>query len=375
MLLQLLSEWRRSESRIESAVVSLLDQGAIGPRLAALSIPVHALNAGRGFPNPAALLRLASIVRAFRPDVIKAWMYHANLLGSIAAPLCGVPVVWGVHHATTERRSLSGRTALIVAATARLSRIPRQIVCVSEAGLRAHVNAGYAAERMTFVPNGIDVATFQRSADARARVRSELGAGAATILAGIVGRVHPDKAHGVYLAAAAQLEQRNPDLRFVLCGTGTAADDEAMSRLVQQHGATRVIRLGARADMPAVYSALDILVSSSSTEAFSLTIAEGMSCGLPCVVTAVGDSASIVGGTGRVVPPNSPAALADAIQSVAGLSSDARAAMGAQARQRIVENFAIAGVARRYADILRRASATRRRSHPVAADAARTEAR
>jgi glycosyltransferase involved in cell wall biosynthesis len=148
-----------------------------------------------------------------------------------------------------------------------------------------------------------------------------------------------------------------------------------MSRLVQQHGPTRVIRLGARADMPAVYSALDILVSSSSTEAFSLTIAEAMSCGLPCVVTNVGDSAAIVGATGRVVPANAPAALAGAIRRVADLSGDARAEIGAQARQRIVENFAIAGVARRYADILRRASAARARGHSVAADAARTEAR
>ena len=83
--------------------------------------------------------------------------------------------------------------------------------------------------------------------------------GAGTILAGIVGRVHPDKAHGVFLSAAAQLERHDSNVRFVLCGSGTSSDDEAMSRLVQQHGATRVIRLGARADMPAVYSALDFL--------------------------------------------------------------------------------------------------------------------
>lgn len=375
MLLQLLSEWRRCESRIESAVVSLLDKGAIGERIEALPVPVHALHTGRGWPNPAAVLRLASIVRSYRPDVIKTWMYHANLLGSIVAPLCGVPVVWGVHHATTERRSLSARTALIVGATARLSRIPRQIVCVSEAGLRAHVNAGYAADRMTFVPNGIDTATFNRSAEARARVRRELGVDGGTVLVGIVGRVHPDKAHGVFLSAAAQLERRNANVRFVLCGRGTEPSDEAMSRLVQQSGVRGVIRLGARGDMPAVYSALDILASSSSTEAFSLTIAEAMSCGLPCVVTNVGDSASIVGATGRVVRANLPTPLANAIESVATLSGDVRADIGAQARRRIVENFAIGGVARRYADILRQAMAAPAQGHSVAADAARTEAR
>ena len=137
MLLQLLGEWRRSGSPVESAVVSLLDEGSIGAQLKELSVPVHALHAGRGLPNPLAMLRLASIVRAYRPDVIKTWMYHANLAGAVVGRLSGVPVVWGVHHATTHRDSLSARTGLVVRATARLSRLPQRIVCVSQSGLDA----------------------------------------------------------------------------------------------------------------------------------------------------------------------------------------------------------------------------------------------
>ena len=369
MLLQLLSEWRRSESRVESAVVSLLDRGAIGPRIEALSIPVHALDTGRGWPNPAALLRLGAIIRAFRPDVIKTWMYHANLLGSLVAPLRGLPVVWGVHHATTHRDSLSARTGLVVRATARLSRLPRRIVCVSQSGLAAHVAAGYAAERMVFVPNGVDVATFRRDEAARTRLRAELGVGDGTILAGIVGRVHPDKAHGVFLAAASRLERQGHDMRFVLCGRGTSPSDEGMSQLIQQHGVRGAIRLGARGDMPAIYSALDMLVSSSSTEAFSLTIAEAMSCGVPCVVTDVGDSASIVGDQGQVVPPNAPEALAAAMAETALLPRDVRALRGSRARNRIVEHFAIAGVARRYAEVLEQAVAAHVARRPVASEA------
>jgi glycosyltransferase involved in cell wall biosynthesis len=131
-----------------------------------------------------------------------------------------------------------------------------------------------------------------------------------------------------------------------------------------------VIRLGARADMPAVYSALDILVSSSSTEAFSLTIAEAMACGVSCVVTRVGDSASIVGDEAQVVPPDSPDAIAAAITENASCSRDVRAMRGARARIRIVENFAIASVARRYAEVLQQAVATHSDRHPVVTRAA-----
>jgi glycosyltransferase involved in cell wall biosynthesis len=69
--------------------------------------------------------------------------------------------------------------------------------------------------------------------------------------------------------------------------------------------------IGPRFDMPAVSNAFDIACSSSSGEGFSNTIIEAMACGVPCVVTDVGDSAAIVGATGVVVPPSSPEALCD----------------------------------------------------------------
>jgi len=76
-----------------------------------------------------------------------------------------------------------------------------------------------------------------------------------------------------------------------------------------------------------------------------------MACGVPCAVTDVGDSAWIVGDTGKVVPPRDPAALATAIGDLLALSPDARRALGLAARRRVVENFSIADVVRRYEDL------------------------
>lgn len=82
-------------------------------------------------------------------------------------------------------------------------------------------------------------------------------------------------------------------------------------------------RAGARDDMPAVYSALDI-ASSSFGEGFSNTIAEAMACGVPCVVTDVGDSARIVGDSACVVALGDSDALAAAIQRLIDLLAEER---------------------------------------------------
>ena len=87
--------------------------------------------------------------------------------------------------------------------------------------------------------------------------------------------------------------------------------------------------------MPAVYTALDIAVSSSYGEGFANVIGEAMACGVPCVVTNVGDSARVVADLGEVVPPKDPAALRDAIERLL----DKKPHTPAQVRLRIVEGL------------------------------------
>jgi glycosyltransferase involved in cell wall biosynthesis len=76
-----------------------------------------------------------------------------------------------------------------------------------------------------------------------------------------------------------------------------------------------------------------------------------MSCGVPCVVTDVGDLAWIIGDTGRVVPPRDPGALAAAWRDLLALGHDGRQALGARARQRVIENFSLRAVVKQYEDL------------------------
>jgi glycosyltransferase involved in cell wall biosynthesis len=148
-------------------------------------------------------------------------------------------------------------------------------------------------------------------------VRAELDIAENEILVGLVGRLDRAKGHPVFLEAAAMLASERADVRFVCVGDGPGPYRNRLQRLGRQLGLTgRLIWAGARQDMPAIYSALDISCSPSYSEAFNNVLAEAMACGVPCVVTADGDPANMVGDTGVVVTPGDPQVLADGLRSM-----------------------------------------------------------
>jgi glycosyltransferase involved in cell wall biosynthesis len=107
--------------------------------------------------------------------------------------------------------------------------------------------------------------------------------------------------------------------------------------------------MGERDDIAAITQTLDVATSSSAYgEGFPNAIGEAMACGVPCVVTDVGDSAYLVGETGEVVPPRAPAALAGAWHKILSLSNSDRQSRGRAARQRIVAHFSLAEIVQQY---------------------------
>ena len=174
------------------------------------------------------------------------------------------------------------------------------------------------------------------------------------ILVGLVARHHPMKDHAGFFHAARLVAQACPSVRFVMIGRGTNSQSPVADLARANQLENRVFLLGERSDMPRLTAALDIACSSSAWgEGFSNTIGEAMACGVPCVVTDVGDSAYAVGDTGISVPPNNPQALADAISRLVAAGSERRHCLGEAARRRIETEFSLAAIVHRYEELYR----------------------
>lgn len=347
MLHRLLAAW--DPARLQSQVVCLGGEGDLASGIRGLGVPVTCLGLRSAAGAPAAVARIARALRRDRARVAQTWMYHADLLGGLAARTAGVPVVWGLRQSNLDP-SLNKRSTLWTArACARLSRaLPARIVANSAAGAAAHAALGYDATRMLVVANGLDVEQVRPDAAARRAVRRELGLTEETPLLGLVARWDPQKDHRTFVAAAGLVASRMPEARAVLCGRGVEHGNAMLRAWVEATGAPGAFHLlGHRSDVHRVQAALDVAVLSSVGEGFPNAVAEAMACGVPCVVTDAGDAAALVGETGRVVPPRDPAALAEAIEEMLALPAEKLRELGLLARRSIAQRFGIGTAAAR----------------------------
>ncbi len=349
MLYKLLSGL--DSSICQAKVISITDIGPVGEKIETLGVPVQALGMRRGVPNPLGILGLATWLRQDSPDVLQTWMYHADLIGGFAAKLAGgIPVIWGIRQSDVAPQGNKQSTIWTAKTCARLSSwLPTQIVCCSEASQRYHTALGYAADKMVLIPNGFELASFRPNPAARLLVRKELGIPAETILIGLVGRFDPRKDHRNFIEAAGKLHTRLPDVHFLLCGDSITWKNPELTQWIESAGIRNNCHLlGRRDDIPRLTAALDIATSSSYSEGFANAIGEAMACGVPCVVTDVGDSALLVGTTGKVVPCRNSQALAEAWCDSIEMGSQGRYLLGQKARHRIEQHFSLSAIIDRY---------------------------
>jgi glycosyltransferase involved in cell wall biosynthesis len=345
---------RLDRRRFAVTVISLSDQGTVGPRLQALGIPVYALGVRSNRPSIAGWARLRRLLNELRPSLLQGWMYHGNLAATLTAS--GMPVVWGVRQSLYDLRKERLLTRAVIRASALLSARPAAILYNSRASAAQHTSFGFKNEAASIIPNGFDTEVFRPDRSARQRVRNELGLGEDALLIGMFGRYHPMKDHRTFLTAARMLADECPSAHFLLVGTAVDDANAELAGLLANTGIRRrVFLLGERADMPQLTAALDIAVSSSAWgEGFANVVGEAMSCGVPCVVTDVGDSAWIVGTTGRVVSPGEPQAMAQECHKLIQLPAQERCDLGYRARRKILEEFSLNIVVQQYEQLYAR---------------------
>lgn len=359
MLLKLLENC--DKSRFSFHVFSLTGLDELAPRIRDLGIPVESLGMQRGKFELRPLIDLSRRLRDTRVELVHTWMYHADLLGGLAARAAGVQViVWGLRNTNLDVDKSSRSTRLVVTLSALLSRwLPKGILSCSEVARDVHAARGYMASKIHVIPNGFDLSRFRPDPAARRSVRHELGLATDTPLVGLFGRYDPVKNHSGFVESAALLHRIHPKVNFVLAGSGVDRENVALRAAADAAGiADAVHTLGQRHDVPRLMASLDVLASASHGEAFPNVIGEAMACGVPCVVTDVGDSAAIVGDTGTVVRPGDMPALALALADLLAKPAIVRAGIGQRARERVQQMFEIGAVSRLYEDYYTRLAQT-----------------
>ncbi|MBI5709098.1 MAG: glycosyltransferase [Candidatus Eisenbacteria bacterium] len=391
----LLELWSRMDrTRFEVEICCFRREGQFLPAVESLGWPVRELGVGRRIYGPrglAGLLRLARRVRRFRPDVIHGYLFGPNLFAVLAGRWLAVPAV-----VVAKRNVDAFETGRQVAVQRFTHRRATHVTAVSEAVAATVAALGVPRERITVIPNGVDVERFApgpgptssggadprgarvpRDADPRAgtgpgRVRAPGGSGgladpaAAALpadggaLVGSVGCLAPRKDYGTLLEALALLAGRGRAFQAALVGDGP--ERAALeSRAAALGLGARVRFLGERGDVERLLPAMDVFVLSSREEGIPNALLEAMAAARPVVATAVGGTPEVVrdGDTGWLVPPGSPAALADALEQALAHPDEARR-RGAAARHAVEAAMGIEAMVRRHEAFYERVARTAR---------------
>ncbi len=343
LMLKRLIESHQGNHKYRHTVISLTGVGTVGQQLRADGIEVVALGMNSLWDIPRVLLHLVRFIRTSQPDVVQTWMYHADLLGGIAARFAGNRhVIWGIR--TTEVTAGGSRaTAFVRKLCAWLSSfVPHTVVCAAEASRRSHIAVGYDASRMIVVPNGFDLARLQATPAQRDVLRLQCGFDQDLAVIGYLGRFHPAKDQENFVRTAGMVAQKYRNVRFLMVGRDLNANNALLTKWINATGhPDRFVLLGERPDVPACLSAMDIFCLSSRTEGFPNVVAEAMAMGLPSVVTDVGDAAMLLAGNGVVVPKEDSQALALGLEQLLQMPPQTRHLIGQKAKERMHAEFSL----------------------------------
>jgi L-malate glycosyltransferase len=260
--------------------------------------------------------RLARDVRRSKPDIVHAYSFYGNVFAIPPARLSAAPVVIA---------SIRDRGVYLTPAQRAVQRhVCRLADCVlvnADAVKDWLVGHGYNPATIAVIRNGVDLKRFERPPDP-ACVRRGLRIPSGAPLVAVVSRLNRLKGLDHFLAAAAIVGRRLPDVRFLIVGEPGAADPGYLDALVTSAHRLglreRIIFTGLRTDVPDLLACAAVSVMPSLNEALPNVILESMAAGAPVVSTCVGGTPEAIedGVTGLLVPPGDSVALARAIHNV-----------------------------------------------------------
>jgi len=329
----------------EVALVALLRPAVMPAAFAAEGIPFHSLNVRRGLSALLAPLRLARLVRAWRPQVVHAHMVHANLLCRIVRLLAPMPKLVCTLHGT-RMYNIDGTGFTLREQAHRITdRLADLTTVVCHGAAVEYASRGVvSAARLRVVPNGVDADVFRPGANSRSDLRSRLGIGEEFLWLS-AGRLNGVKAYDNLLRAFHLVRNTHPDAHLAIAGDGDLR--EPLTGLSRALGlAERVHFLGQCQDLAGWMNAADAFVLASHFEGLALVLLEASACELPIVATRVGGNPEVVDEprSGLLVEPRQVEALAGAMRRMMAMPDAERAGMGRAGRRGVLARYSLPAV-------------------------------
>ena len=226
---------------------------------------------------------LKRLIGQVQPDIVHT---HGALSGRIAGRRCGKVVIYTRHSAFPVPAKLKYPPGRWVNKLLN-EYYSDHIIAVSPAAAENLTDAGISKKHITVMMNGV-TPVQRKSAEQTAALRAQWGVQDGEFVLGILARIEPYKGHLHILEAVKQLADEGRSLRLMVAGTGTYETE--LRQQAQNMGiADRVSFMGFQSDVAGVLSMLDLQLNASyGTETSSLSILEGLSMGLPAVVSTYG---------------------------------------------------------------------------------------
>jgi glycosyltransferase involved in cell wall biosynthesis len=343
------------KGRYEVFVIALRRDGELREQFYSLpNLQIVVLEKRAALP---ALFRLIRAIRRKRIDLLQSFLLATNVFSLFAKLfLPRLRVLIGLRDSLTD--SSFGYKSWVSRAQTRilslcmhyLAYLGDLYVSNSEAGRTAYEEK--LRVQAVVIPNGIDTNRFKPDQAARKLLCELVGSSTRAKLVGLLANCSVYKDYPTFVHAAKIIIEKVPDVHFICMGDDRTDVGAVTRNLVRQMGMDPLFHfLGTRTDVHRLLPGLDVLCSASVTEGFPSAIAEAMACGVPCVVTDVGDSRRIVGETGIVVAPRDPQALASGVLALLDMTVAEIRPLRSAARERIVQNFGVAGMVKQHENL------------------------
>ena len=326
----------------EPEVLSLMSPGPVAELLVEQGTPFRTLSMSESRVSLRAIGRLRRAVGTANADILHGWMYHGNVAASLGALMDRrQPVVWSIHHSVDDITAEKRTTRWLIRLLAKWSKSVAAISYCSRVSATQHEALGFDPSKRVIIPNGIDCTVFRPNEGARSELRRRFGIPGDRLVIGNVARAHPMKNHEGFVRTLALLLGDGLDVHGLIIGHGHE-HGPARRMAVELGIADRLTTPGPLNDIQALLPGLDaFMLSSAWGEAFPLSVAEAMACGVPAAVTAVGDCDWLVGDPNLTSTPRDVMAQAMVLRRIFALQPDERRQLGLEGRRRVTENFSL----------------------------------